>query len=129
MKKLTIIIEASKDSFAAYAEGVEMISGAGDTVAEAKANVEQSIEIVKGFKENVPDILKGKYQVVYKYDAHSLLLYYKPLLTLAGMEKLTGIPQRELQAYSTGATKPRNGNMKKIIDGLHKLGNELLAIK
>ena len=45
MKQIKIIIERSKNSFAAYAENVEGIYGAGDTVAEAK----QSINVIKDY--------------------------------------------------------------------------------
>lgn len=53
--------------------------GAGETVAEAKQSVLDSIWILKAYNtgENIPNALKGKYELVYKFDTASFLNYYK----------------------------------------------------
>lgn len=123
MKTVTIVIEKSTDSFWAYAENLEGVTGVGDTVEEAKKSVLESIAL----QVELGNIPKAKY--VLKFDTISLLNYYKKILTNSALERITGINQRQLQHYSTGLKKPREEARKKIETALHKLGNELLAVR
>ncbi len=131
MKTVRIIIERSEDMFSAFAENVEGIYAGGDTVEEVKQSVLDSIRLLKEYNssENIPDILKGEYDIVYHFDAVSLLNYYKGIFSNAALEKLTGINQKQLQHYSTGHRKPRVEQREKIENALHKLGEELLAVE
>jgi predicted RNase H-like HicB family nuclease len=131
MKQVKIIIERSKDHFSAYAENVEGIYGGGDTPEEAKKSIVEAIELLKKHNKskNVPAILKSKYELVFKFDTEILLKYYKGIFTKAGLERITGINQRQIQHYSSGLKKPRLTQAKKIESALHKLGKELLAIE
>ena len=44
-------------------------------------------------------------------------------------EKITGINQKLIHHYATGLKKPREAQRKKIEEGLHALGRELLSIE
>ncbi len=124
MKTAKIVIERSKDgTFWAYAENLEGVSGVGNTVAEVKQSVQEGLELQKELG-NIPNT---KYKL--KFDTESLLQYYKGIFTKAGLERLTGINQRQLQHYSAGLKKPRETQRKKIEQALHKLGSELLAVE
>ncbi|HEY6082977.1 MAG TPA: hypothetical protein VIU45_05930 [Chitinophagaceae bacterium] len=131
MKSIKIIIERGKDQYAAYAENVDGIYGAGDTPDEAKQSVEKSIKLFKKYNapENIPAILKGEYEITYRFDTISLLNYYKKVFTNSAMERLTGINQRQIQHYASGLKKPRAAQVKKIEKALHNLGEELLAVE
>jgi len=131
MKTITIIIEASKDCFGAYSEGDEGIFGVGDTIEECKQSVQDAIYSIKEFmsKDQVPEVLKGDYQIVYKYDTKSLLQYYKGILTNSALERLTGINQRQMHHYAVGIRKPTKKTTEKIENALHDLGRELLTLK
>jgi len=129
MKQIKIIIERSKNLFAAYAENVEGIYGAGDTVAEAKQSINDAIELYKKYNENVPSSLLNNYEIIYKFDTQSLLSYYKGVFTNAALERITGINQKQFQHYATGLKKPRSKQSKKIEAALHTLGQELLAVE
>ena len=130
-KKIQITIERGKDLFDAYAENVQGVWGSGETVEEAKQSLEKTIELLKEYNlsENIPAILKGEYELVYKFDAQSLLNYYKGIFTNAALERLTGINQKQIQHYATGLKKPKAGQMQKIEDALHRLGNELISVE
>ncbi len=69
-KKVKIIIERCGDSFTSYAENVNGVYGHGDTVEEAKQSALAGIELLKKYNksENIPSILKGVYEVVFKID-------------------------------------------------------------
>lgn len=129
MKQVKIVIECSKDNYSAYAENVEGVYGGGDTVAEAKQSIIEAIELLKKYNDDIPSILKGKYQLVFKFDAESLFAFYKGIFTNAAFEKITGINQKQIQHYATGFRKPRPAQAKKIQTALHLLGNELMAVE
>lgn len=125
MKTIKIIIEKSKNAYSAYAENAEGISGMGDTAAEAKKSVLESIKIQK----DLGNFKLKDYDIVFRYDIQSLLNEYKKVFTLAAMERITGIDQKYLQHYSTGLKKPRPERRKKIEKSLHQLGAELMALE
>lgn len=131
MSTIKIVIERSKDMYSAYAENVEGIYGGGSTVEEAKQSVTDAIKLYKEYNkpENIPPILKNEYEVIYRFDAQSLLSYYKGIFTNAALERITGINQRQLQHYANGLKKPRKTQIKKIESGLHQLASELLTIQ
>ncbi len=130
-KTLKIIIERGEDQYAAYAENIVGVYASGDTVAEAKQNAEQAIELLKKYNKpaNIPSILKGQYEIVYQLDTQSFFNYYKGIFTNAALERITGINQKQLQHYATGLKKPRVSQSKKIETALHKLGSELMAVQ
>jgi hypothetical protein len=130
MKKIKIVIERSKDLFCAYAENADGVYGCGDTVNQAKESMLKSIELFKKYnKRNIPQILKGEYSFVYRYDVESFLQYYKGIFTNAAFERLTGINQKQINHYASGLKKPRETQIRKIETALHKLGDELRMVK
>lgn len=130
MKKVHVIIEKNEDGFWAHSSNVPAINGYGETVSECKKNVFEGIEVAKTlggkFNFNYKD---GEYEVIFKFDVPSLLDNYKGIITNAGFERLTGINQKQMHHYATGLKKPRAAQVKKIEEGLHTLGKELLAIE
>ncbi|TLV02783.1 helix-turn-helix domain-containing protein [Dyadobacter luticola] len=130
MKTIKVIIGRSKDHYGAYAENVNKIYGGGNTIEEVKNSVLECIEIVKTFdSKNIPAALKGEYEIEWKLDVGSFLQYYKGIFSQTGIAKLTGINEKLLNHYASGIKKPRPAQAKKIENALHKLGNELLAVK
>ena len=62
-----MMIAGGKDNYVAYAENVEMITGEGNTVQEAKASALNSDKIIKTFApEQFPATLQGDYEIVWK---------------------------------------------------------------
>lgn len=126
MKKIQVTIEKNKDGFWAHSTNTDsVISGYGETVEACKENVLECIDVMKE-EDMFP---YEDYTIAYNFDIESLLENYKGILTNAGIERLTGINQRLMYQYATGAKRPRADQRKKIEEGLHKLGNELLAIE
>lgn len=127
MGKLVVAICASKDSFGAYSENCDGIFAAGDTLEQCKKDVETSIEQIKRTQpyESWPDILKGPYEVEWCYDVVSLLNYCNRYFTLAGLERITGIHQKQLWSYMHGQTKPRTVQKERIRASLVSFAKEL----
>jgi predicted RNase H-like HicB family nuclease len=62
MKKLTIIIEKTKDLYTAYPENMEGIYGGGNTIEEAKASINTSIKLYEKHNNLKPQ----EYEIIYK---------------------------------------------------------------
>jgi predicted RNase H-like HicB family nuclease len=130
-KQIKIIIERSSDSYTSYAENVAGIYGHGDTVEEAKQSALAGINLLKKYNDgnNLPSILKGGYEIVFKFDAESFLNFYKKIFTNAALERMTGINQKQFQHYASGLKKPRLAQKKKIESAMHNLGKELISVE
>ena len=132
MKVIEAIIERASDgTYSVYCQN-EMFSGMGETAEAAKTNM---LESMKFFKEvalednrSFPNFLNADFEIVYKFDTESLLEYYSGILSLSGLEKITGIHQKQLWNYLHRKSKPRKAQVEKIEKGLHNLGSELLSI-
>lgn len=130
-KKIRIFIERSNDSYSSYAENVPGIYGHGDTVEKAKQSALKGIDLLLKYNktENIPPLLKGEYEIVYKFDTESFLNFYKRIFTNAALERMTGINQKQLQHYASGLKKPRPAQVKKIEIAMHSLGKELMSVE
>ena len=104
----------------------------GATLAEMKKNIKEAIdfhvETCIEDNEPIPDVFKGEYQLEFKLSVEALLVAYSDVFTKAALSRITGINQRQLWHYASGMRKPRPAQRKRIEDGLHRLGHELLSI-
>lgn len=129
MKTLKAILSKGADDFGAWFENLEGVYGAGETVAEAKKNLLEGLALYSKHNRNVPAWIKNKdYKVIYKFDAESILNYYRGVFTNAALERITGINQRQIQHYASGIKRPRPAQLKKIETAFHQLGRELIAV-
>jgi predicted RNase H-like HicB family nuclease len=132
MKQIEAIIERANDgTYSVYCKE-EMFSGMGYTSEDAQNNMLEQMRLYRqtaiedGFE--YPAFLDDKFEVVYKFDTKSLLEYYFGILSLSGMEKITGIHQKQLWKYLHTDAIPRKKQIAKIEHGLHLLGKELSSI-
>lgn len=132
MKRLTAIIETAVDNYSAYIEGVDGVVATGKTLDEIKTNLIDAVDFyVEGCREtgcDIPDDLSGDFEIEFKMDVKSLLDFYSGIFTKAGLERITGINQKQLWHYANGKTKPRQAQKQKIENAIHSLGSELLRI-
>lgn len=132
MKQISAVIERASDgTYSVYCKN-EIFSGMGDTIEEAKADMLQQMETYRetakqeGFK--YPEFLDEEFEITYTIDALSLMNYYlsKGWFSLATLEKVTGISQKQLWAYAHG-TKPRKAQEERIRSGLYNISKDLDA--
>lgn len=133
MKQIEAIIERAADgTYSIYCKE-EIFSGMGDTIEDAKTDMARQMAIYKetaqaeGFK--YPEFLDNGYDIVYTIDPISLMNYYikAGIFSLATLEKITGINQKQLWSYTTG-TKPRKAQADKIRAGFLNLAKDLDAV-
>ncbi len=133
MKDLTIIIEQTENNYAAYVDGIDGIVTTGRSVDEIKRNMIEAIDLyVETCKEmdlEIPEELQGDYNLTFKMDTKCVLTFYYGIFTKAGLSRLTGINQKQLWHYASGSSHPRPAQKVKIENALHRLGEELLAVR
>ena len=132
MKTLRVIIERADNNYSAYIDGVDGIVTTGNSVDEIKNNMASAIsEFVEECVElgcEIPEEFKGEYELSFKMDVKSLLDFYSGIFSKAGLERITGINQKQLWHYASGGRNPRPEQAMKLETALHKLGEELLSI-
>lgn len=132
MKKVTVVIERAENNFSAYVQDVDGIIATGESIDEIKSSIINAIEEYKSACKDlgleVPAELRGDYEIAFELDIQSFLMIYQGIFTKSGLEKLTGINQKQLWHYANGVTKPRQAQRQKIESALHRLGNELLSL-
>lgn len=123
-------ISASKDMFGAFSENCDGIYAAGDTIEATKADAYEAIRLIKKNlpEDRWPEQIKGEFEIEWKFDVPSFLEYYGSIMSLSGMEKLTGINQKQLSNYLHHRAVPRQKQADRIINGLHKFAREILSI-
>ena len=103
------------------------IFGEGNTVKEAIDDFKSAYETMKEFhKEQGEEFVEVIFEI--KYDIASFLNYYSGRLSLAGLEKITGINQRQLSHYANGKNRPSKQTIKKINNSIHSFANELSQV-
>ena len=80
--------------------------------------------------DEVPQWLRdGDYEFVYNLlDVATVLRAYEPYVSLAALSRASGINQHLLSHYANGMKQPRPQQRQRIVDGIHKIGRELLAV-
>lgn len=132
MGRITVIIERAENNFSAYIREVDGITATGKTIDEIKASIidgiEEYISTCRDLDYDIPAELDGDYEISFEIDIQSLLTIYEGIFTKSGLEKLTGINQKQLWHYAKGLSKPREAQKQRIENALHRLGNELVSI-
>lgn len=130
--KATAMIERGTDgTYGIYVYGSKLpfgLIGDGRTVEEAVADFQNSLEEMKKYYESegktFPDV-----EFEFVYDTASFLQQYAHAFTLAGLERITGINQRQLSHYINGVRKPKRSTVQKIETRLHAFGKEISTIR
>lgn len=132
MKTIKATIGRAGDGFfSVYCERYPFWGG-GDSAEAAKADMLCQMEIYKSecveSGEKYPAILDGEYEIIYAYDVCAMLNYYSGILSLSGLEKITGINQKQLWKYLHGKATPRRAQVDKISSGLQSFAAELQSV-
>ena len=80
--------------------------------------------------DDVPQwLIDGDYEFEYNLiDVATVLRAYEPFVSLAALSRASGINQHQLSHYANGLKQPRPQQRQRIVDGIHKIGRELLAV-
>ena len=132
MEKVIVDIYYTGNNYCAHAPILLGCVSTGATLSDIKKNIKEAIEFhVESSLEDgdaIPEVFKGEYELEFKLSVEALLNAYSDVFTKAALSRITGINQRQLWHYASGMRKPRPMQRKRIEDGLHGLGTELLNI-
>ena len=128
--KTTALIERGSDGrFSIYTPDlVSTIVGEGETVAEAKADLENTLkEVIDSFEEG-EDLGEFKnLQIVYKYDVASVFNYFD-FINATKFARWAGINAGLMRQYKTSSAYISEAQARKIERALHKIGRELSSV-
>lgn len=132
MRKVIAIIETGPDrTFSIYSHGADDLPygviGTGETIADAKEDFMMAYQEVK---ESILETGQAFEEVefVFRYDIPSFLQEFAFAFTLAGLERITGINQKQLGHYVSGYRKPSAKTIKKMEEGIHRFSKQLEMI-
>lgn len=103
------------------------IHGTGDTTKAAVEDFYSSYEEMKEFySQKGKEFVEAKFE--YVYDTASFLSYYSKKLSLAGLQRITGVAQGQLSHYVNGTRKPSPKTVEKIEKSLHEFASEISQV-
>ena len=132
MRKVTAIIETGSDhTYSIFSHGPDDLPygviGTGDTIAEAKEDFMIAYQEVKEcFLDSGEEFEEVEF--VFRYDIPSFLEEFAYAFSLAGLERITGINQKQLGHYISGYRKPSAKTIKQMEDGIHNLSEQLSMV-
>ncbi len=135
MKKKCFIVSIEKDTdggFLAYNidESDYTLIGRGKSVAEAKEDffnsVEEILDSCKKAGRPVPEELTEPPH--FQFDVSSLFEYYS-MINVSAFARYIGINDALMRQYKQGRTYVSEAQLKKIENGIHKLGSEFSELR
>ena len=136
MEKIRIIIDWCDRNFGASVED-ERIGGAVvathktyegilKAVAEAmRFHVETAVED----GDELPAwLVDGDYELCFEYSTAAIIRRSEAFTTLSAISRASGINPQQLSHYANGVKRPRAEQRERILQGIHALGQELLAV-
>ena len=131
--KVQVIIERGADgTFDANMEFIKSVPfgllGQGKTVADTIADFYNSYgEMQAMYKAEGKECPQLEFEV--KYDVPSFLQYYAYAFTLAGLERITGVNQKQLGHYISGFRKPSEKTARKIEEKIKEFAKEIESVR
>jgi len=109
--KVKVIVECGTDGkYSAFMDCYDYdfsLAGFGNTAKDAVNDFYACVEEEKSMCEKEGKIMP-ELAFDIQYDVSSFLNYYSGILSKSGLEKITGINQKQLWHYSSGKRKPEN---------------------
>lgn len=114
-------------------EGIGAILCTNKTIEGLKKDFEESlrfhIDAMVEDGETVPMWLaSGAYEIDYSLSSAALLREAEQFTTMAAISRMTGINQKLLSHYANAIKIPRPAQRQRIVDGLHQIGRQILAV-
>lgn len=129
--KTTAIIERGTDgTYSVYIRDPHYpygIIGTGASVKEAREDFMVGYEEMKAYVTETEGAFKEA-DFAFKYDIPSFLQEFAFAFSLAGLERITGVNQKQLGHYISGYRKPSDKTVRKIEAGIHSFSQLLGSV-
>jgi len=135
-EKVNVLISWSGNNYCATSVGATIngvVIVTNKTLQGVKNDFSESLDFhVEGMLrdgDKINEWLKNKdYVIIYTFDISALLHSLDGILTRSAISRVTGINERQLGHYASGHRRPRPNQQNKIIEGIHKIGRELMVV-
>ena len=127
MEKINVILKRGEDGmFLAVPEHNFPIGlhGYGKTANEAIADLNTICQEAKEFYPELPDF---EYNIM--YEVPSFLKAYSQIFSLAGLQQITGVNQKQLSHYLNGNSYPSKQTTEKIKTGFNNFRHNLSNVQ
>ena len=129
-KQIEATVELTKEGFGGYIEIEDsLIIANGDTIEELKEDFKSALGLyIEELEEQSIDT--SKYQdieIIISLDVRALFEMLKPI-NVSGFAAYSGINRSLMGQYLTGKKKPSEKQSRKILENVHKLGEQLASI-
>lgn len=134
-RKLLVTVTWTGDNFACswYDESAGTVVVTNKSLENLKSDFIQSlkwhIEGCVADGDELPDYLvNGNYEVEFDLDTAALIRDAQTYTTIAALSRASGINERQLSHYANGIKQPRMKQRERIVQGLHKIGSQILSL-
>lgn len=131
MKKIKVLIDWD-ENYGAVCDSMPGCVATAKTVEAVKGKYISALEFhLDGMRkdgDSIPDTFKGKYLLEFELSAQALLHKFDSVLTRAALSRITRINEKLLDHYMSGYRKPRPAQSQKIVEGIRRVGRELIAV-
>ncbi len=131
MKQVKVLIDWD-ENYGAISEAMPGCVATAKTVDTVKEQYASALEFhLDGMRKDgdlIPEAFRGKYQLEFELSAQALLHKFDGVLTRAALSRITGINEKLLGHYMSGNRNPRPAQRQKIVEGIQKVGRELIAV-
>ena len=131
MIKVKVFIEKAENGYSAYMEDAVVdysCMGEGSTVDEAINDFKSAYNEMKEYYREQKKFFE-EVEFEFHYDIASFLKEYSKAFSLAGLQRITGINQKQLGHYMNGQSKPTKRTISKIQKGIESFARDLVAVK
>jgi len=132
MEKVIVEVSYTGKNYSAHIPILPGCVTTGSSLVEIRKHIEEIVPFhIEGLREDndeYPSVFNGKHEFIYKLSLDTLINEFSGILTIAALSRVTGINERQLWHYAAGVRHPRQAQRKRIVNGLHKLGKELLSV-
>lgn len=136
MKNINVNISWSGKNYAALASGEE-INGSvlvtNKSLEDLKIEFQEALDFhIEGSLQDgdtLPEwLVKKEYELNFILETSALLRYAEKYTSLAAISRVSGINQRQLSHYANARSIPREKQRERIVEGLHKIGEEFISL-
>jgi predicted RNase H-like HicB family nuclease len=132
MEKIIVEVSYTGNNYSAHIPILPGCVTTGNSLVEIRKYIGEIVPFhIEGLQEDndeYPSVFDGEYEFVYKLSAEALINEFSGIFTKSALSRVTGINERQLWHYAAGVRHPRQMQRRRIVDGLHKLGKELLSV-
>lgn len=105
------------------------LRGDGASTREAVKDFLQTADDMRSYYAEAGKEFPEDLEFEFRYDVPSFLQFYAYAFTLAGLERITGVNQKQLGHYISGHRKPSEKTIRKIEERIHAFGQEIASVK